>query len=96
MCKLAESMIREKERVLTDICNFRRQTCKKFLLYKDLTIEIQRVWNVKTKVIPVIIGAAGTISQSFRKYLSNILGKNEIKELQKQPYLEFHTYFIKY
>jgi len=89
-------MIREKERVLTDICNFRRQTCKKFLLCKDLTIEIQHVWNVKTKVIPVIIGAAGTISQSFTKYLSNILGKNEIKELQKQPYLEFHTYFIKY
>jgi len=48
------------------------------------------MWNVKTKLIPVIIGAAGAISQSFRKYLSNIVGKNEIKELQKQPYLEFH------
>jgi hypothetical protein len=33
--------------------------------------------NVKTKVIPVIIGATGTISYSFRKYLSNILGKHE-------------------
>ena len=31
-------------------------------LTKDLTIEIQRMWNVKTKVIPVIIGATGTIS----------------------------------
>jgi hypothetical protein len=39
--------------------------------------------NVKTKVIPVIIGATGTISKSFRKYLSNIPGKHEIKELQK-------------
>jgi len=34
----------------------------KILIYKDLTIEIQRMWNVKTKVIPVIIGATGTIS----------------------------------
>jgi hypothetical protein len=32
---------------------------------------------------PVIIGAIGTISKSFRQYLSNMLGKNEIKELQK-------------
>jgi hypothetical protein len=36
---------------------------KKFYnLYKDFTIEIQCMWDVKTKVIPVIIGAAGTIS----------------------------------
>jgi len=52
------------------------------LKYKDLTIEIQRMWNVKTKVIPVIIGATGTISKSFRKYVSNIPGKHAVKELQ--------------
>jgi hypothetical protein len=40
-------------------------------------------WNVKAKVIPVTIGANGTISKSFRLYPSNILGKHEIKELQK-------------
>jgi len=45
---------------------------KKILKYKDLTIEIERMWNVKTKVIPVIIGATGTISKSFRKHVSNI------------------------
>jgi hypothetical protein len=28
--------------------------------YKDLTTEIQRIWNVKTKAIPVKIGATGT------------------------------------
>ena len=57
------------------------------LKYKDLTIEIQRMWNVKTKVTPVIIGATGTISKSFRKYVSNIPGKHEVKELQKTAIL---------
>jgi len=57
------------------------------LKYKDLTIEIQRMWNVKTKVIPVIIGATGTISKSFRKYVSNIPGNHEVKELQKTAIL---------
>jgi hypothetical protein len=41
------------------------------------------MWNLKTKVIPVIIGATGTISKSFRKYASNIPVKHEVKELQK-------------
>jgi hypothetical protein len=41
------------------------------------------MWNVKIKVIPVSVGATETISKSFRKYLSNIPGKDEMKELQK-------------
>ena len=49
---------------------------------KDPIIEIQRLWNVKAKVLPVIIGATGTISKSFLQYLSNIPGNHEIKELQ--------------
>ena len=57
------------------------------LKYKDLTIEIHRMWKVKTRVIPVIIGATGTISKSFRKYVSNIPGKHEVKELQKTAIL---------
>jgi len=45
------------------------------------------MWNVKTKVIPVIIGATWTISKSFIKYHSNIMGKHEVKELQKTAIL---------
>jgi Sec-independent protein translocase protein TatA len=45
------------------------------------------MWNVKTRVIPVIIGATGTISKSFRKYVSSIPGNHEVKELQKTAIL---------
>ena len=46
------------------------------------------MWNVKTKLIPLTIGAIGTISQSFRKYVSNIPGNHEVKELQKTAILD--------
>ena len=67
--------------------NLIKKEAEKILNYKDLTIEIQRMWNVKTKVVPVIIGATGTISKSFRKYASNIPGNHEVKELQKTAIL---------
>ena len=44
------------------------------------------MWNVTAEMIPVIIGATGTISKSLRHYLSNISGKHEIKEVKNQPY----------
>jgi len=67
--------------------NVIKKEAEKTLKYKDLTIETQCIWNVKTKLIPVIIGATGTISKSFRKYMSNIPGKQEVKELQKTAIL---------
>ena len=47
--------------------NVIEKNAENVLKYKELTIDIQRMWNVITKVIPVIIGATGTISKSFRK-----------------------------
>jgi len=47
--------------------------------------------------MPVTIVATGTISKSLRKYVSNIPGKHEVKELQKTAILgTAHTYFGKY
>jgi hypothetical protein len=61
---------------------------------KDLIIEIQRMGNVKAKVTPVTTEATGTISKSFRKYLSSIPGKRDIKELQKTAVLVLGTAHI--
>jgi hypothetical protein len=64
--------------------NVNKKQTEKILKYKDLTTEIQLMWNV---MIPVIIGATGTISKSFRKYVSNIPGNHDVKELQKTAIL---------
>jgi hypothetical protein len=54
---------------IAGVRNVIKKEVEKILEYKDLTTEIQRTWNVETKVIPVIMGANGTISKSLRKYL---------------------------
>jgi hypothetical protein len=41
------------------------------------------MWNMKAKVIPVIIGATGNISKSLRQYLSKIPEKHDVKEQKK-------------
>ena len=67
--------------------NVIKKEAEKIPKYKDITIETQGMWNAKAKVIPVIIGATGTISKSFRKCVSNIPGNHEVKELQKTAIL---------
>jgi hypothetical protein len=67
--------------------NVIKKEVERILKYKDLITETQRMWNVKTQVTPVITGATGTISKSFRKYLSSVPGKHDIKEPQKTAVL---------
>ena len=65
-CMLSDVVISRDRKVI-------KNEAKKILKYKDLIIEIQRMWNVKTKVIPVIMGATGIILKSFRTYVGNIV-----------------------
>ena len=46
-----------------------KKEAEDYLKYKDHTMETQRVWNVKTKVIPATIGTIGTYTRSLRKCL---------------------------
>jgi hypothetical protein len=68
------------------------QESEKKLKYKNLSIEIQRMWKMKCFVIPVIIGAIGIVTKELKKYLETIPGKHSIDSLQKkQLYWEHHT-----
>jgi len=64
-----------------------KKEAEKILKNKGIVTEIERVWNVKAKVIPIIIWVIGTISKSLRQYLSNMPGEHEIKELLKTAIL---------
>jgi hypothetical protein len=47
------------------------------LRYKDLTTEINSMWNVKTNVIPVIIGATGTTFKIIQKIPEQCTGNSQ-------------------
>jgi hypothetical protein len=56
------------------------------LTYEFLTVETQRMWNLK--MIPVVRGATGTVSQWFRKYVINLsLPGKQITQQQKTAVL---------
>jgi hypothetical protein len=63
--------------------NVIKKEAEKILNYKYLTIEIQRLWNVETRVIPVIIGATGTVSTSLRKYVRDIPVNHDVRKKEK-------------
>ena len=51
--------------------------------YKDLEIEIQRMWKMKTKVIPIVIGPLGTIKKGMECNTRNVSENMNINSLQK-------------
>ena len=56
---------------------------EKLSKYKDLEIEIQKMWHLHTTTIPVVIGALGTFKCGTRDYLNSIPGKPNMAEIQK-------------
>ena len=60
---------------------------EKKLKYKSLCIEIERMWNLKCTIIPVIIGATGIVTRSLGKNLETVPGKLSVDSLQKTAIL---------
>ena len=56
------------------------------LKYKSLCIEMQRTWNLKCTIVPVIIGANGIITRRLKKNFETIPGKH-LDSLQKTAIL---------
>jgi hypothetical protein len=60
---------------------------EKKLKYRSLCIEIQRMWNLKCTIIPVITGATGIVTRSCRTNLEAVPGKHSIDALRKTAIL---------
>jgi hypothetical protein len=63
---------KEKTCTLIDVAipadrNVVQKEAEKKLKYQSLCIEIQRMWNLKCTIIPVITGASGIVTRSLGK-----------------------------
>ena len=50
---------------------------------QDLARELKKIWNIKVKVIPIVIGALGTTPKRLEKWLREINVECKVQELQK-------------
>ena len=49
--------------------------------YKNLEIEITKMWRLKTITVHVVIGALGVVRKGIEKYIHKIRGKINVTEL---------------
>ena len=51
--------------------------------YQDLRRELQKIWNVRLKIIPFVVGSLGAIPKQFHNRLKEIGVTAEIGQVQK-------------
>ena len=64
-----------------------RKEDEKIEKYRELGWEIGRLWNMRAKVIPIVIGALGTISTRHLSYLAEVGTQMSFETLQKSALL---------
>ena len=55
--------------------------------YQDLARELRKLWQVKVNVVPVVVGALGTIPKALEKHLKEIGTSVRVELLQKAALL---------
>ena len=68
---------------LTSDTNISLKSFEKLSKYKDLDIEITKMWHLKTTALLVVIGALSMVAKTAPNYVSQIPGTPPLPALQK-------------
>ncbi|KAI5721426.1 hypothetical protein M8J77_020648 [Diaphorina citri] len=79
--------VKDKKCVLIDVsvpcdANLISKEAEKKLKYRTLAIEVSKMWNLKTIIVPVIIGALGTIPKTLGENIKKLEGDISLHKIQ--------------
>ena len=60
--------------------------------YQDLGRELRKIWNVKVKIIPLVVGSLGATTKQFGNRLKQIVITVGTAQVRRQFYLEWLEY----
>ena len=63
--------------------NISAKEFEKLSKYKDLRIEVESMWQLKTSITPIVVGTSGLVKKGTAKHLEEIPGKQNLPEIQK-------------
>ena len=78
----------KKQATIIDIAipndyNIQDKEKEKVQKYQPLREELERIWKVKTKVVPVVVGSLGALTSAHERWLGELPGKHNSTTLQK-------------
>ena len=81
-----------KEIIIVDIAvpgdsNVLQKETEKYEKYQDLAREIKRIWKSRTKVVPVVVDALGSVSKKLAGRLEQLGIKDQTRTMQKSALL---------
>ena len=80
ICKIADSAVPADHRI-----NLKESETKD--KYLDLVRELKKLWNMKVTMVPIGIGALGTITKGLLKCLEDLEVGGRVETIQTYPYL---------
>ena len=81
ICKIVDFAVPAVHRI-------KLKECEKRDKYLDLARELKKLWNIKVTIIPIVIGAFGTVTKGLLKGLENLEVGGRMETIQTTALLK--------
>ena len=81
ICKIVDFAVPADHRI-------KLKECEKRDKYFDLARELKRLWNMKVTIIPIVIGAFGTVTEGLLKDLEDLEVGDRVENIQTTALLK--------